>query len=453
MRGKKDLRALIIWVVIAGAVLLPVIALVAYRMYLAAAVEERLQAIRDAGYPATMEELAAWAPEVPEAENAASVYLKAFAAYRSAGDKVFSDLMKKVPLVSNTKLPPRGEPMAEEMQDSIGAYLGKYEEAMTLLHRAGSMKRSRYPVDYTGGFGMRLDHLSTCRHAARLLSLEAVLAAERGDGAGVVRSVKSSLGVARSLRTEPILISQLVRMACRSIVSRGLARVLSRIRLTDAQLRELEAGFTAELDKDMMARAFAGERCCGVGLFRDMREGRMRPGAVMKLPQAVNILMMIGLLDKDFKSYLDLMNGYVRALERPMPEQMAATRAVEKKVMGVSRFCFFTRMLVPALSRASIEGARSRARIEAARAALAVERYRLKYGRAPARLDDAAPEFIEAVPVDPFDGKPLRYERRGEGYVVYSVGENGKDDGGREYGGEKRRGPRLDEVFEVVSGE
>ena len=297
---------------------------------------------------------------------------------------------------------------------------------------------------------MRLSHLSTCRHAVRLLCLEAVLAAEGGDGAGVVRSVKSSLGVARSLRTEPILISQLVRMSCRYILSRGLARVLSRIRLTDAELQELEAAFRAELDKEMMVRGFVGERCCGVSLFRDMQKGNMQPGLFGKLPRGANVLAMIGLLDKDFKSYLDLMNGYVRALERPMPEQMAANRAVEKEVLGVSRFCFFTRMLVPALSRASIEPARSGARIEAARAALAVERYRLKYGRAPARLDDVAPEFIEGVPVDPFDGKALRYERKEKGYVVYSVGENGKDDGGREYSGEKRRGPRLDEVFEVV---
>jgi uncharacterized protein YfaT (DUF1175 family) len=35
------------------------------------------------------------------------------------------------------------------------------------------------------------------------------------------------------------------------------------------------------------------------------------------------------------------------------------------------------------------------------------------------------------VPVDPFTGKQLVYRREGEGFVVYSLGSNLKDDGGR----------------------
>jgi len=35
------------------------------------------------------------------------------------------------------------------------------------------------------------------------------------------------------------------------------------------------------------------------------------------------------------------------------------------------------------------------------------------------------------VPIDPFTGKPLVYRREGEGFIVYSLGTNQKDDGGR----------------------
>jgi hypothetical protein len=55
--------------------------------------------------------------------------------------------------------------------------------------------------------------------------------------------------------------------------------------------------------------------------------------------------------------------------------------------------------------------------------AVAVERYRLKKGKWPVTLS-------ELVPLDPFDGKPLRYRLRGDGVTVYSVGVDGKDDGG-----------------------
>jgi hypothetical protein len=47
-------------------------------------------------------------------------------------------------------------------------------------------------------------------------------------------------------------------------------------------------------------------------------------------------------------------------------------------------------------------------------------------------LNDLVPQLLSAMPADPFDGKPLRYHRLTKGYVVYSVGVDGHDDGGRE---------------------
>jgi hypothetical protein len=37
---------------------------------------------------------------------------------------------------------------------------------------------------------------------------------------------------------------------------------------------------------------------------------------------------------------------------------------------------------------------------------------------------------IGAVPADPFDGRPLRYRREPQGFVIYSVGPSGRFDGG-----------------------
>jgi hypothetical protein len=39
------------------------------------------------------------------------------------------------------------------------------------------------------------------------------------------------------------------------------------------------------------------------------------------------------------------------------------------------------------------------------------------------------------VPSDPFNDLPLRYERRGDGYLLMSIGSNGIDDGGDGRGG------------------
>ncbi len=48
----------------------------------------------------------------------------------------------------------------------------------------------------------------------------------------------------------------------------------------------------------------------------------------------------------------------------------------------------------------------------------------------PERLDELVPRYLVAVPIDPFNDLPLRYERRGDGYLLMSVGSDGIDDGG-----------------------
>ncbi len=64
--------------------------------------------------------------------------------------------------------------------------------------------------------------------------------------------------------------------------------------------------------------------------------------------------------------------------------------------------------------------------------ALTLAIYRADHGMYPAGLHALTPRFIKAVPNDRYDkkGGPLRYRRQGDGYVLYSVGPNGIDDGG-----------------------
>ncbi len=52
-------------------------------------------------------------------------------------------------------------------------------------------------------------------------------------------------------------------------------------------------------------------------------------------------------------------------------------------------------------------------------------------GKYPAKLADLAPKYLATVPDDLFSGKPLVYQPAKEGYLFYSVGVNGTDDGGQ----------------------
>jgi hypothetical protein len=69
---------------------------------------------------------------------------------------------------------------------------------------------------------------------------------------------------------------------------------------------------------------------------------------------------------------------------------------------------------------------RTRALFDCAAAAIGVERFRLQQGRWPDSLDEVvAAKLLDSVPIDHFDGNPLRYRKASDGVVVYSIGQNG----------------------------
>ena len=63
--------------------------------------------------------------------------------------------------------------------------------------------------------------------------------------------------------------------------------------------------------------------------------------------------------------------------------------------------------------------------------AFALAAYHADHSRYPEILAQLAPKYIDQIPVDLFSGKPLNYKLQGDGYLFYSVGDNGIDDGGR----------------------
>ena len=91
-------------------------------------------------------------------------------------------------------------------------------------------------------------------------------------------------------------------------------------------------------------------------------------------------------------------------------------------------------------SRIQVAGAYAKSVVKAMKAetdrslticAIALKRYSLRYGKLPENLDALTPEFLSAAPLDYMDGKPMRYRINGDGtFTLYSVGEDGKDDGG-----------------------
>ena len=70
----------------------------------------------------------------------------------------------------------------------------------------------------------------------------------------------------------------------------------------------------------------------------------------------------------------------------------------------------------------------------AGRLRLACENYRFAKGRYPAELVELVPDFIEAVPLDPYDGQPIRYNAE-HGYF-WTPGPDGTFDGKVDFDGD-----------------
>ncbi len=89
-------------------------------------------------------------------------------------------------------------------------------------------------------------------------------------------------------------------------------------------------------------------------------------------------------------------------------------------------------MMLPAGSALCDAEGRSTMLLDETKLALALAAYRADNGSYPGKLADLVPKYIAEIPKDIFNNDAdLHYARQGNGYLLYSVGPSGKDDGGR----------------------
>jgi hypothetical protein len=132
-----------------------------------------------------------------------------------------------------------------------------------------------------------------------------------------------------------------------------------------------------------------------------------------------------------------------------LTERVARFRKIEADVNELSFLHVAVKILAPAMSRVAELDLRLHAHLDLGRTALAIERYRLATGTVPDRLEQLVPRYLEQVPIDPFDGRRIRYRRADPGYILYSVMEDGEDNGGLEKG-KAGRGQPYDWCFIVT---
>jgi hypothetical protein len=414
--------------------------------------DARVLAIRKSGYPASLRELDAWYTHVPESKNAAVVLTKAFAQPGLAdGSSTMTILGDK------TWIPTRGHLLDDAAKAQLTAVLATNQVLLELLHSASAFTNSRYPVDLMQGFQTLMPHLAKVKGSIQLLTTEALLEASNGETDKAIATLQAAGVIADTLEPEPLLISQLVRIAGWAIISKRCELIINGGTLTDEQLSTLQKMFHDAEQPDAMARGLGGERASGLAVFMGSQDqmylfgGASSPPAFkdrMRSTLFMGLLKSTGILNKDKAFYLDVMATNMAAAEAPFPERLTLGQQASSAVLSPpSRMMIFSRMLLPALGRAIQRDGEHAARIRTTQTAIAVERFRRAHnGNLPAELSELAPTYLPSLPIDPFDGQPLRFKRLASGYSVYSIGADLRDDGGAE-GDPKKQTSAKDITF------
>jgi tetratricopeptide (TPR) repeat protein len=328
--------------------------------------------------------------------------------------------------------------------------LSRYASTIEELREAAGRPDARFPIAYDTEppAAILLPHLSGLRRVAKVLQLRAIAELQNGQSDKALAEVKLLLRLGESIRTEPFLISHLVRVAIVNLAIQPVWEGLVAHRWSEAELAELDS----ELAKvDLLADyhvAMRGElMLCEIG---DIEYLRRHPERAPDLFEAGGLTSSSRILARVL--WRAIPNGWFYQNElgcaRPMLEYylpMADTKqrvvrpgdvaranaAVVSASEHSSPYNFLVRLFMPGLGAAVKKSAFGEASVDLARVAIALERYRLVNEDYPESLDMLAPQFIAKLPHDIINGEPLHYRRRPDGqFVLYSVGWNETDEGG-----------------------
>jgi hypothetical protein len=418
-------------------VLLTIVLFSVWRVRLANDVERRLAAIRAAGLPASGTELNSYYPAVPDSENAALVITQAFANMACYPDE-------RSNAVAKFKVPAGSQPLTSEQKQLLAGHVELNRVAIQTAMQRLLRSKCRYPIDMSPGFATLVPHLPQIRDLAQTICFEGMLAAEDNKPQEAIQSIDAVLKLSKTLENEPMLISELIRFRMDNMAKLTIERCLNAQQLNQENLTSLNQALQGWERTNGLTRGMIGEQACSIPVFRmnfaqfdrfaNSEDTYIRtihdgPGAV-----PLTLLMRTsGFFDRDLQFYLTMMETNINLSQTLPPGNLIITNVWNDAISEMQRrYLIMSAMLLPALQRAYFKNAESIANIRLAKTAVTVEQFRLSQHRLPVTLDELPSSTSTETRTDPFDGQPLRYKRLEKGYVVYSVGDDGRDNGGRE---------------------
>jgi hypothetical protein len=290
---------------------------------------------------------------------------------------------------------------------------------------------------------------------ARVASMELAIADGAHDEA--VAAFDQALMVARACSHQTTLIEQLVGWSVARLALERLRIALDEHPADARTLRRYLERLDARTPLGHPALGLEGERLSFLDVVQRAYSdngrggGRMLPSAAAEMgmttmggtppplagdvPKIVNVLGFVfagrRAVTREGQAYYDEAIRRARlSYGRRHAEQADPHDAIDDLGPGY----FLLKILVPAVGKLVDRGDMMKCVIGGTAVRLAIEGYRAEHGQCPPSLEALVPAWLDAVPEDPFSEGPYVYRLasgdRGAGYVLYSVGADGRDDGG-----------------------
>jgi hypothetical protein len=354
---------------------------------------------------------------------------------------------------------------------TVGLVLGRDKTLLDSVHAAVQRPAYDSRFDFRKGFiDPRFGEYWKVRKAAELLRAALYYELERDHLENASKHLRDLVKVAAEQQPEPLIVCQLVREHCESMAFEGTWQALQAPGWKDSDLVEIQSDWERfDLVKDM-ENAILMERALTIDFFAQLKDSTSKLTATAdQLARAQEILggefgvlpvhglvpkwiylpvWRIAWIDQDElaaverwqfvidRERLARTNSWMALASRSgmdidsMPWLRSPEGLMPKGWYDAWRFLFSSEIF--SINDNIVRQALfAQVQQQMAITIISIYRYRLQNRTLPADLSALIPKYLSALPRDSMDGKTLHYKLRQDGsYMLYSVGEDGKDDGG-----------------------
>ena len=366
--------------------------------------------------------------------------------------------------------------LAGQIHPDLEAWLAENAGPLELVRQAAA--KERYYIPLVSGSNppfmveVLIPDMRWCRQAAEALTVQAVLKMTRNDPRGAWDDVLSAHRLARLLDQAPTVIEQLVAVGIEGTAAMAGIALATRGHMPPSESRELLSKLAALRPVGHMVDTIdKEERFCGLDAVMMLsRPGGLRASGL----SGTTAPPLSDSADLDWNQMLGDMNAQYDWIVKPMrlprfhgreEAQKASDEEFKKfetglkggpmaglrlfllkaagrpfrKALTTAYTNILIAIMIPALGQACNLEDQAKMTQEIETLAAALTCYHAEHGRWPAELKELCPSLLKTIPTDRFSVKPLVYRPSKDGYLLYSVGKNLRDDGGQ-------REPRSDKI-------